>query len=166
VNQDKYVVTFAGSPGSSKSPIAYFLSYTFGFPIYNNDAVRTEVTEDFLSFDEEEYKKRRDARIHEIIQRGESFILDASIDREWKNNNQNIEQSGYKVFIISMDLSKEFLLKLYKAKGYTQTKEIDRFLKEHKDFLLKYRDRVNVHITDENFSQRLRLCAEKLREWL
>ncbi len=167
MNKHKFLVAFAGPVGSSKTPIAHYLSYNFGLPIYNNDATRTEVTEDLLSFDEEEYRKRRDSRIREIVEMGRPFILDASIDREWKNYITDINKSGYEVFIISLDLSKEFLLKLYKSKGYNEVYNlVDEFLKDHENFLIKFGKDVSVHITDKNFKMRLKLSAEKLREWL
>ncbi len=81
----KYIVTFAGPPGSSKTPITNYLSGKFGLPIFNNDSIRTEVTEDLLKFSEEEFRQRSLKRLNDLFNQGDSFILDASIDREWKN---------------------------------------------------------------------------------
>ncbi len=76
-------VTFAGCIGSSKTPIATYLSYKFGLPIFNNDALRSEIIEDFREFREDEYISRRNARCLELIESKKSFIFDASVDREW-----------------------------------------------------------------------------------
>jgi len=166
-NKDKFIVTFAGPIGSSKTPIAHYLSCDFNLPIYNNDVVRTEVMEDLLFFDKEEHKKRRDSRIKEILNSGNSFILDASVDREWKNYIDDINKSSYEVFIIGLDLSKEFLLKLYKVKQYNEVmKQVDKLLDDHNNFLKEFGDNVNLHITDQNFSERLKLSSKKLKEWL
>lgn len=89
----KYIVTFAGSPGSSKTPIATYLSGKFGLPIFNNDSIRTEVTEDLLKFNEEEFRQRSLKRLNDLFNQGDSFILDASIDREWKNYQECLSNS-------------------------------------------------------------------------
>jgi len=39
----KYIVAFAGVVGSSKTPISNYLSGVFGLPVFNADAVRSEV---------------------------------------------------------------------------------------------------------------------------
>ncbi len=167
MNKNKFIVTFAGPVGSSKTPIAHYLSCNFNLPIYNNDVVRIEVVEDFLSFNKEGHKKRRDSRIKKIINSGNSFILDASIDREWENYMDDINKSGYKVFIISLDLSKELLLKLYKAKQYNEVVgKVNKFIEDHNNFLKKFGSSVSLHITDQNFSKRLKISSEKLKEWL
>ncbi len=42
----KKVILFAGAVGSGKTPISNYLSYKLNLPIYNNDAIRSEVIED------------------------------------------------------------------------------------------------------------------------
>src|SRR3972149_2694511 len=101
MSQNKFLITFAGAVGSSKTPIAYYLSWKLGIPIINNDAIRTEVMEDVGFFDEEEYKKRRDSRIQELLKKSTSLIFDSSIDREWVNYEQAINAAKYKTFIIN-----------------------------------------------------------------
>lgn len=49
-------ILFAGPIGSGKSPIANYLSYKLNLPIFNNDTIRTEVREDLLKMDVEEYQ--------------------------------------------------------------------------------------------------------------
>ncbi|MCC6563838.1 hypothetical protein IT087_03015, partial [Candidatus Uhrbacteria bacterium] len=61
-----YCISFAGAIGSSKTPIAHYLSLKLGLPIHNNDVVRTEVKEEFGELREGEYEKRRDQRIGEF----------------------------------------------------------------------------------------------------
>lgn len=164
---DKFIVIFAGPVGSSKSPIASFLSYSFNLPIFRTDDIRSEVNENFLHPDEEEFQKRRKERLHELILKGGSFILDASMDREWKNYKDLIAREGYRVFTISMDLSKDFLLKLLETKGYNESlKNIDRLLDEHNEFLSEYKEIVNLQITDESFKDRLELSKKELKKWL
>src|SRR3990170_7125982 len=103
--KNKYIVLFAAPVGTSKTPIAHFLSSKLSLPIHSNDAIRSEVAEDLLFFDQKEYEKLRDKRLEEIFKKGNSFIVDASIDREWDNYKNLINESNYKVFIISIDLS-------------------------------------------------------------
>ncbi|PIR79981.1 MAG: hypothetical protein COU25_02430 [Candidatus Levybacteria bacterium CG10_big_fil_rev_8_21_14_0_10_35_13] len=165
--KNKYIVLFAAPVGTSKTPIAHFLSSKLSIPVHSNDAIRSEVAEDLLFFDQKEYEKRRDKRLEEIFKKGNPFILDASIDREWDDNYKKlINESNYKIFIISIDLSKEFIVKLFKTKDYTAFDKLDGWIKDHEEFLEKYKNLVNFHITDENFKDRLKLSAEKLQEWI
>lgn len=163
----KYIIAFAGPVGSSKTPIANYLSGKFNLPIYNNDTIRTEVTEDLLKFDEGEFRKRSLARLSTLFKQGNSFILDVSIDREWKNYQDKILNSEYKIFTISMDLSREFLVKLYEAKNYSESlKNIDNFIVDHQQYLSDYSSIVNLSINDENFLNRLTLSEQTLNLWL
>lgn len=163
----RYIVTFAGPIGSSKTPIASYISEKFNLPIFNNDSIRTEVTEDLLKFDEEEFRKRSLNRLTTLFNKRNSFILDLSIDRRWKIYQKKILKSDYKIFIISLDLSRQFLIKLYKSKKYFDSiKNIDKNISEHQKFLSKYSSLVNLVINDKNFINRLNLTEESLSTWL
>ena len=164
--KNKFIIVFAGSVGSSKTPIAFYLSYTFNLPMFNTDAIRSEVREDLLGYNVKEYKKRRDKRLKGIIDKGNSFILDASIDREWVNYKKLVDESNYKIFIISIDLSKDFLIKLFKAKNYEAIDKLDGWIKDHQDFLVQYGTIVNLHITDKNFKDRLQISSDAFKKWL
>lgn len=157
----KFCITFAGAIGSSKTPVANYLSGKLNLPIINNDAIRTEVIEDFNTFNEEEYKKRRNERVRSILEKGTSFIYDASIDREWKTLHEWLVANGYDWFIISLDLSRNFLHKLYRAKGYHDSmKVLDQFIVDHENFLNEFGLEVDVHISDNEFGERLKLVFE------
>ena len=163
----KVLITFAGAVGSSKTPIAYYLSWKLNIPILNNDTMRTEVIEDLGFFDEQEYRIRRDHRISEVLKGGQSIIYDASIDREWKNWEGTIKKSGYEVFIISLDLSKDFLSELYTIKGYHESMaRIDELFNDHEEFLKSYRHIVNLSIVDKDFKNRLDLTYSSVEDWL
>lgn len=163
----KILITFAGAVGTSKTPITNFLSYNLNLPVYNNDAVRTEVIEDLGFFDEAEYIKRRDQRVMSIINNNLSFIYDASVDREWKKYRQLVNDKGYKVFIISLDLSKEFLANLYQLKGYHESAtRIDELLADHDSFLKEYSTDANTHISDADFPNRLQIALSEVQSWL
>jgi len=163
----KYIVTFAGPPGSSKTPIANYLSEKFNLPIFNHDSIRTEVTEDLLKFDEEEFRKRSSNRLITLFNTKNSFIFDVSIDRRWKIYQDEILKSGYKVFVISMDLSRNYLIKLYEAKRYLESlKNIDKFILDHQKYLSEYSSMVNLSIKDNNFKKRLTLSEQTLTSWL
>jgi len=163
----KYIITFTGPAGTSKTPISYYLSQTFNLPIFNNDTIRTEVTEDLSKFDEEEFRKRAYQRLNFLIKSQNSFILDASIDREYKNYIPEIQKSGYKMFTISLDISKEFIKKLYQCKKYQDFfKNLDQLMVDHQNFLKEFSSIVNLSITDKNFLQRLELSENSFRSWL
>ena len=164
---NKFLITFAGVVGSSKTPIAHYLSWKLNLPIFSNDAIRTEIIEDLDSFNEEEYKKRRDQRLEQVAKSELSFIYDASVDREWSNLKRKIEPHGYRTFIISLDLSKEFLISLHKTKGYQETLErIDSLAADHNTFLVQYKHEIGLCIQDKDFADRLKLSYQKVKNWL
>ncbi len=162
----KFCITFAGAVGSSKTPIAHYLSYNLGLPIFSNDATRTEVTEDLLQFDQSEYIKRRDERGQTILQSGRSFIYDASVDREWIRLRSWLREAGYSYYVISLDLSKYFITRLYRAKGYTEIDRLDLLIAQHKEFTTKNSSAITLCITDGNFSDRLALSLAEIQDAL
>lgn len=167
MSKQRVCITFAGVVGSSKTPIATYLSWNLGIPIISNDALRTEVTEDLLKFDKTEYEKRRDERGKQLIASGKSFIYDASIDREWQKLQSWLAPENYRTFIISLDLSKLFLEKLYEAKQYTQSlARLDVLMSDHQNFVDTFGQYINVHITDAEFQDRLDVSLNALRNWL
>lgn len=158
------VILFAGPIGSSKTPIAYHLSYNLDLPMFNLDTIRTEVKEDLGTFDIEEFEKRSRERLEKIIDRKISFILDASIDRKWGRYKNKLKD--YNTFIISIDISKELLKKLYKYKGYDMKSErIDKNYEEHLAFLDEYSESVDIHITDKDFNSRLEATLKAAKGW-
>lgn len=160
-------VTFAGPVGSGKTPIANYLSYNFSLPIINNDAIRTEVMEDLGRFEINEYERRRDLRLNEAIKLNKPLIYDASIDRNWETRGKEVKNLPIDFFIISLDISRELLIRIYQAKKYSLNYElIDNYLDDHQKFLEINRGIVNVHITDENFKDRLEICRDALDLWL
>ena len=161
----KYYITFAGVPGSSKTPIAHHLSWNLGLPIFNNDTLRTEVYEDKGSFDLDEYEKRRDDRADKLMDTGKPFIYDASVDRAWELHVERSRKRGYLPFVISMDLSRSFIDHLYVVKGYNDF-DLTRTMPEHEAFLDKYGDVVNLSISDETFARRLDLSLNAARSWI
>jgi hypothetical protein len=163
----KYCITFAGAIGSSKTPIAHFLSCRLNLPILDNDAIRSEVTEDRGAFDEQEYQKRRDERIKEVIESGQSLIYSASVDRQWKRFREVLDETGYRYFVISMDLSRDFLVKLYHAKNYHESLAIlDESRADHEVFLEGYGKEAGLHITDKEFHDRLELSYTAVKQWI
>lgn len=162
-----YCVTFAGAIGTGKTPIAHMLSVTFGLPIHNNDAIRSGVIEDFGELKEEEYVRRRDESIRTAIASGRSFILDASIDRSWDRLKAKLDEAGYDVFVISLDLRLPFIQKLHTWKSYPNSSElIEEFYNDHEKFLEAHDDVVNVHIKDEDYPERFVLARDAFKKWL
>jgi len=167
MNNKKICITFAGAVGSSKTPISNYLSSKLSLPIFNNDAIRSEIIEDLGVFDKEEYIKRRNSRLEEIINDGNSFIRDVSVDREWGKFKEKLTSSNYGFFIISLDLSKKLLTKLYLSKKYLESLDrIDELIKDHDNFLDKYSNDIDLHITDKNFINRMQVSYNRVREYL
>lgn len=158
-------ITFSGCVGSSKTPIAVYLSYNLNLPVFNNDALRSEILEDFGKFEEEEYILRRNERCLSILESGKSFIFDVSIDREREKLKLWLDKYDYDTFIISLDLSEELLTKLYKAKNYSESlKRLPELIKDHELFLKKHSKIVNLHITDELFLERLEISKKAVNK--
>ncbi len=160
-------ITFAWVPGSGKTPITNFLSTKIDFPIFNNDAIRSEVIENYGFLDEKVHLKIRNERLLEIMEQWKSFILDASIDRVWFEKKNLMKKFNYKVFIISLDLGENLIKKWYKNKNYTSfLEDFDTLFTDHKKFLEHFSDEVNLHITDLEYKNRLKLSFEAVNEFL
>lgn len=162
----KFCITFAAPIGSGKSPITNYLGFKLGLPAFNNDSIRTEVREDLLDFDQQEYEKRQLARARELVQSGQSFIYDASIDRKWEEFEPQLKQAGYSIFVISLDFSKELLTNIYKAKGYTEFEALTRTYYDHQKFSADFPEAINLHLTDSEFKNRLELSFLAVKKWI
>ena len=78
----KICITFAWVMWCWKTPIANYISTKLCLPTFNTDAIRSEVSEDFLKYDEVEAQKRIKKRLQSVIKGWKSFIYDASVDRK------------------------------------------------------------------------------------
>lgn len=168
-NKKPICILFAGPVGCSKTPVAYYLSWNLGLPIFNNDAIRTEVHEDTLltNLNQDLFEERRDARLKKLINSKSSFILDASIDRIWPELKKLLQERGYQYFIISYNINVNLLEELYKAKEYESSREqIEKWHTDHQNFLREYGQEVAFTIDNEIFSQRLKKSLEKAKKFI
>lgn len=159
----------AGQPGSSKSPLAYYLSWKNGLPIFSNDAIRKEVMEDSLQpgWDNDEYQERRKERLNEVLGSNKSFIYDAGIERRWEELKPELEKAGYAWFVISFNLSQERLQKMRAVVGFNESQEtVERWAREYKNFSNQYKDDIGLVIDDNNFAKRMELAHQKAQEFL
>ncbi len=153
--------------GSSKTPISNYLSIKLNLPVFNNDAIRSEVIEDLGFFDSNEHIKRRNLRLEEIIKIWNTFICDVSVDREWKKLKEILVSYDYDFFIISLNLSKDLLINLYKAKEYFNSlNKIDKIIEDHNTFLAKYLDDIKLNIIDNNFINRIQISYQAVSKYL
>jgi len=167
IDKKPICITFVGVVGSSKTPITNYLSTKLNLPVYNNDALRSEVIEDLGVLNQEEFIQRRNIRLSDIITSQVSFIADVSVDREWLSIKEKLISNNYQFFIISLDLSKDLLTRLYQAKNYIESlSRLDQLLQEHQDFLNQYSQDVSLHISDNDFPQRLSICYQTLFSFL
>lgn len=65
-----------------------------------------------------------------------------------------------------MDLSKEFMHKLFAAKIYQEVSHIDGWYNEHGIFLKENQSFVNISITDKTFKNRIDLASSAFENWL
>jgi predicted kinase len=162
----KFVIMFSGVPGSSKSQIAHHLSWNLGLPIFSNDILRTEVTANLGHFENDAYLKLRDKRLDQLMASGKSFIYDASVDRQWAQAKKWLNDNGYEHFVISFNLDRAFVERLYKAKSSTSVDMLDQWFEEHDAFLKEYPDVTNVAIDADNFQQRLETSLREVSQWV
>lgn len=169
-----YAVVFAGVPGSSKTIISNYLSGKFGLPVFNNDQLRNEVKEDMLVDNINipevlaEFEKRQTQRRVEILATGRPVIFDGSVDRRWPETKKQLQDAGYDWFMIELELSREFLVKLFTSTGrakFAETK-LDNYLQHNNEFVEKYVDDITLKITDATFKDRLRVSADALQAFL
>lgn len=168
-----FQVLFAGAGGCGKSPVANYLSWKFNLPRMENDALRNEVKEDLLDDLNNpavlaEYKKRLKDRYKELAELGWSFVDDCSIDRTWFTRDDWYDETK-EPFIISFDLSEEFIRQSYEAKHYTYSppmmRHLSKWVEDHSRFLEQFGDQVNVHITEQNYPERLKICEQALADF-
>lgn len=168
-----FAVVFAGTPGTSKSIIAFYLSQNFDLPIFNNDNLRFEVREDLLADSIniphvlKEYNRRFAERHKQILDRGRPIIFDGSVDRQWRQLKQQLIDAGYEYFMIDMELSEDFQRNLFAKTGrHKAIDELKHYMAQHRDFLRHYEPDISLKITDETFARRLKLSAAGLQEFL
>ncbi len=169
-----YAVVFAGVPGSSKTIVAQHLSCRFGLPIFSSDVVRSEVKEDLLASNINkpealaEYEKRYEARFAKLLAEGSPLIFDNSVDRRWSTIKHKFQDEGYEWFMIDMELSRNFLVRLFKATGRQKfiDEEMDAYLMQHQSFLNRFDEDINLRITDYTFAKRLVVSENGLRQFL
>lgn len=154
-----FCITFSGCVWSGKSPIASYISINLSLPILNADSIRSEVAEDLFKFDVEEFNKRFDSRLNEILESWKSFIYDASMDRYWPVIKKKLESHWYKVFIICLSLSEDFLQKLHDATAYKiSDKWLKKLVEQNKKFIHSYSNDINVIIDDGNYIDRISIA--------
>jgi hypothetical protein len=152
------VILFACPMWSSKAAIADYLSWNLGLPIFSRDAIRNEVKEDLGHWDREEFDKRAKERFTKLLDSKKDFILDASIDRSWEKYKDQFKD--YNPFIISIDITQDHLERMVEAKEYVGGvgDRLNQNYQEHLEFLEKYSDQVDLHITEDNFNNRLEVA--------
>lgn len=168
-NKKPVCILFAAPVGTSKTPIANYLSWNLGLPVFSTDSIRTEVHEDTLSenLDQDMFLKRKEDRLEKIISFKKSFIFDASIDRNWKELKEKLEKAGYRWLIISIDLDRNLISKLYDSKNYTETKDrLDQLMSDHQIFLDDFEKDVSLKINNQNFHERLDLSLKTVMSTL
>jgi hypothetical protein len=169
----KFVICFAGVPGSSKSTIINHLSTQFNLPVFSNDQLRYEVMAD-LGVDDiniplalETYNRRVKELRNEILALGNSFIFDCSVDRRWPVIKEELIQSGYSWFVISHDFTVSFVNKLQDATGrHWSVEDLNVYDKQHQEFLANYTKDVSLHLHDSDFSDRVGICLEAVKTYL
>ncbi len=165
-NNKPICITFAGPIGSGKTPIAYYLSWNLGLPMFSNDIVRLELIANNGVLDKQRYSQIKEQRVKKLIASHKSFIYDASVDRHWGGDKSMYEQAGYEHYLISLDFSLEKIKQVYTNKGQHDFKHLEITYQDHQDFLVKHSDAVNLSLTDADFDNRFDKCLVSVKNWL
>ena len=153
----KFFISYAGAIWCGKSPITNYISTKLWLPVFDTDAIRSEVVEDLMKFDEIEINKRIKERLNSVIEDWKSFIYDASIDRTRWVLKEILIKNYYEFFIISIDLDRDTLLSFYKAKSYSESiKMIDKVYEDHQKFLKDFWEDIDIHIDVKTYKNRLK----------
>ena len=163
----KFFISYAGAIWCGKSPITNYISTKLWLPVFDTDAIRSEVVEDLMKFDEIEINKRIKERLNSVIEDWKSFIYDASIDRTRWVLKEILIKNNYKFFIISIDLDRDTLLSFYKAKSYSESiKMIDKVYEDHQKFLKDYWEDIDMHIDIKTYKNRLKNVYRAVNKWI
>jgi hypothetical protein len=161
---------FAGTPSSTKTQIATYLSWQFGVGIFSTNVIRREIHVKDMSteLDIPALDALRDERLKVLTQSRRDFIYDASVDRRWGELKQHLEDAGYEWKLISLDLSKELITRLDTIgdRHMADPKRLGMYFQQHQDFLAQFGADVSLSITDENFSDRLARAYDLCKGWL
>ena len=160
-----YCIAVAGAVGSSKTTIASYLSQNLNIAILNNDALRSEIRESIGSFDESTYEKLRKQKLQSLIDKKLPFIYDASIDRRWGELKTILDKSNYIYFVISLNYTKPLIEKLLIARG-SDISTLDKYMSDHDNFLKLYASEVNLHLSDKDFDNSLKISLDAVEDWL
>ncbi len=163
-----YIITFAGVPGSGKSAVAMRLSLVFDLPVLSNNVIRVEVHEDTLEtyLNQEKFEALRDERASIVLDKKSNFIYDTSVDRRMDEVKKLADERGYRLFVVSMDLSDEFVAKLQDAKEYHPPEEyVKSWSEDHQKFMSEHSATIGLSITDANFSERQKLAEDAVRQF-
>ena len=163
----KFFISYAGAIWCGKSPITNYISTKLWLPVFDTDAIRSEVVEDLMKFDEIEINKRIKERLNSVIEDWKSFIYDASIDRTRWVLKEILIKNNYKFFIISIDLDRDTLLSFYKAKSYSESiKMIDKVYEDHQKFLKDFWEDIDMHIDIKTYKNRLKNVYRAVNKWI
>ena len=163
----KFFISYAGAIWCGKSPITNYIGTKLWLPVFDTDAIRSEVVEDLMKFDEIEINKRIKERLNSVIEDWKSFIYDASIDRTRWVLKEILIKNNYKFFIISIDLDRDTLLSFYKAKSYSESiKMIDKVYEDHQKFLKDFWEDIDMHIDIKTYKNRLKNVYRAVNKWI
>ena len=167
-----FVICFAGVPGCGKSSVAHQIAMTHGLPRFERDKIRNEVKMDFGVTDInepralEEFNRLSESRQRELVSAGVPYVLDSSVDRTWEWTKKLHEENGYKLLVISFDLSAEWVKNHYEKFTNEHEPFREKYFKQHVEFVEKYGSDVSLTIEDKSLPDRIALSEQAVRDFL
>ena len=164
-----YIVFFAGSVAAGKTDAAYYLSEQFNLPIFSSDAVRRDAKVEKNVVDIHDalnlFEANRSSRLKAMLAKKQSFIIDASVDRRWAEYKKLAEENGFAYILISFDLSRKKIMDNKARFDHVESKQqFEKWIDDHQKFFDQHAGDAQLHITDENYTQRQELMSKLVKE--
>lgn len=156
----KIIICLSGIPGSGKSTIAKILEEKYTGIRINNDWARKYFIR-WKGGDSSESPDEVDSFVRDYLDYfletydfpNKFFILDNSIDRKYDRIKKFADKEGFRMFVIKLKVSRRIVQKrAFERKGGIDTwfvKNIDRWVKEYKQFNKKHKSDVIINTENE-----------------
>lgn len=159
VNEKTYLICFSGSPESGQSQLAQKVAKKYKGILIDKDQCRTLVYQSEKIENTQQVEDILDEYMEHFFEKivklpNKLLVWDASIDRRYDKYHEFADKYGYKIFVISMDTSREQILEQIKERRDEKTAEwffaqMSRWAEDYK----KYNESGQVDFVVKNKSE-------------
>lgn len=139
----KVLITFSAIPGAGKTTIAKQLQARYNLARINKDELH-DIMVTMSEAHNEELLKAAVQKLTQMLSEKEKVILnDASVDRKYDEVEAWADKTGYKVFLIQIEVPIDVLIHRIKERNKENAadylKEMDRWVSEHEQFIQNHK---------------------------